>query len=296
MRKSATNEGVRKSCDALMSRDGLSRWVFILVAMALSTGCVGYDEEFFGVDEFEYPIVEADPETIGAADHWNSTTVAELIAAQGCSTEPTMPLNAQIVRQMNCIEPDFFEDIDDVANIRLGGGANSFLQQSAARALRRVAASNPTATLMIESSWRSVVQQMILHSWQGSCGIGIAATPGRSNHESGLAIDVPSWSRSAFHSSLEANGFVWYCTENNGGREAGCIDAVHYSYRAGGRDLRSRAVLAFQQLWNRAHPEDPIGEDGMYGTETRTRIRQAPLDGFSVGASCSTTLATNIPD
>lgn len=215
-----------------------------------------------------------------------TTTVADLVAARGCSTGPTMPLNAQIAAQMNCIEGGFFERIDDIPNVELGAGAAPYLQAPAAAALRRVAAAKPGSTLSISSSWRSVVQQYVLYNWRGSCGIGVAAAPGGSNHESGLAIDVPLDTTTTFRSALKTNRFRWYCDATNRGRSSGCADRPHHDYIGGGADLRSRSVLAFQQLWNRAHPEDRIAEDGDYGPATAARIRQAPVGGFATGTTC----------
>jgi len=46
-------------------------------------------------------------------------------------------------------------------------------------------------TLDIASMFRTVAQQYLLYRWfaQGRCGISAAATPGRSNHESGRALE-----------------------------------------------------------------------------------------------------------
>jgi hypothetical protein len=79
----------------------------------------------------------------------------------------------------------------------------------------------------------------VLYRWQGGCGIQIAAKPGQSNHESGLAIDVAYYDY--WRSALQNNGWRWY----------GSGDLVHYDYVAGGSDLRSANLKAFQRLWNR---------------------------------------------
>ncbi len=59
--------------------------------------------------------------------------------------------------------------------------------------------------------------------------------------------------------------------------------AVHFDH-LGSPDLRGMDVHAFQRLWNRNHPEDPIDEDGLYGPQTEARLRASPADGFPVGA------------
>ncbi|NIS33710.1 MAG: hypothetical protein GWO04_28795, partial [Actinobacteria bacterium] len=111
----------------------------------------------------------------------------------------------------------------------------------------------------------------------GRCGISLAASPGRSNHESGLAVDVSDYS--SWRSRLEAQGFRWL----------GSSDPVHFDYVGGGTtDLSGLSVLAFQRLWNRNHPDDPITEDGLYGPQTEARLAMAPAEGFATGAVCDT--------
>ena len=54
-----------------------------------------------------------------------------------------------------------------------------------------------------------------------ACGISLAASPGRSNHESGLAIDIND--ALAWKSALESNNFKYF----------GSSDPVHYDYLKG---------------------------------------------------------------
>ncbi|MEO1273616.1 MAG: M15 family metallopeptidase, partial [Myxococcota bacterium] len=189
-------------------------------------------------------------------------TVGELVERRTCSTELTEGLNIQLAAQMNCIRPGFFEPVNDVGNLDLGPAANPFLQAPAAQALREAASADPEAALTINSSWRSVAQQHILKRWKGSCGIRVVADPGTSHHESGLAIDVPTETTRDFRSHLKREGWVWYCDATNKGRAKGCRDRPHYTYKRSGEDLRSLNVLAFQKLWNHAHPDDTIKETG----------------------------------
>lgn len=216
-------------------------------------------------------------------------TVGQLVSARTCSTGLTSPLNIQVAQEMACISPSKFEAITGISNVELGAGANPFLQAGAAQALRRVAASNPGATFTINSSWRSTAQQYILKRWEGSCGIGVAASPGRSNHESGLAVDVSSGTTNAFAGALRREGFVWYCDRTNRGRAAGCRDTPHWEYGRG-ENLSALSIQAFQRLWNRANPSDRISEDGIYGNNTASRLARAPLSGFSTGTSCGSTV------
>lgn len=227
-------------------------------------------------------------------EHWdhptemvekNVSSVGQLTDRRACSTAPTARLNAQIAQEMNCGGSDLFGSIADVTNIDRGAAASPFLQKPAADALRRAMAQVPHRTVRMNSGWRSVVQQYILKSWEGRCGIRIAATPGRSNHESGLSIDIEYNSEVA--RALRNQGWQWYCDRTNGGRYSGCGDPVHWTYVGrGSRDLRKDSVKAFQRLWNHANPHDRITVDGIYGGQTASRIRKSPLAGFDEGASC----------
>lgn len=213
------------------------------------------------------------------------STVGELVDYRACSTAPSARLNAQIATQMNCIQADLFGSFADARNVDRGAAASPFLQKPASDALRRALSRVPTETVRMNSGWRSVVQQYVLKSWEGSCGIRIAARPGRSNHESGLAIDIEYDNDVA--RALRAEGWQWYCDRTNGGRSSGCGDPVHWEYVGpGARDLRKQSVMAFQQLWNHANPQDRITVDGIYGGQTAARIRKSPLTGFDSGATC----------
>jgi len=77
--------------------------------------------------------------------------------------------------------------------------------------------------------------------------------------------------------ALEASGFTWL----------GAKDRVHFDYRGRGASSRTGVdVMAFQQLWNRNHPEDPISATGRYNAATEVRLKSAPSAGFPVGAGC----------
>jgi hypothetical protein len=62
---------------------------------------------------------------------------------------------------------------------------------------------------------------------------------------------------------------------------------VHFDHLAS-PDIRGADVLAFQRLWNRNAPDDPITEDGSYGPMTEARVMRAPAEGFGIGALCAT--------
>ncbi len=199
-------------------------------------------------------------------------TVAQAAASSACTTASVRGLSDQIVAEMNCIKPNLMSRIDGL-NVSLGGAALPFLQTPAANALR--AATTGRAKLGINSSLRSLAQQWMLRNWADTnrCGVSIAARPGASNHEDGLAIDTSDYS--SYRSALTANKFSWF----------GSSDAVHFDYSgAGGVD--ARGVLAFQRLWNRNNPSDRIAEDGSYGPNTESRLKRSPRVGFPGTQSC----------
>ena len=128
-------------------------------------------------------------------------------------------------------------------------------------------------SVQVNSAFRTVAQQYLLYQWNqlGRCGITAAATPGRSNHESGRAVDLANYS--SVISVMSAHGWAHDV--------AG--DPVHFDHLSS-PDLRGKDVLAFQRLWNRNNPRDRIAEDGVYGPQTAARIARSPAAGFRVGA------------
>ncbi len=142
--------------------------------------------------------------------------------------------------------------------------------------------------MTINSGLRTLPQQYLLYRWYqtGRCGIGLAAAPGNSNHESAVAIDIED--NAGWRSALQAQGFRWL----------GASDPVHYDFVGKAAvDLKGLSVEAFQRLWNRNHPDDRIDEDGAYGTDTETRLAKSPVGGFPIGAlpSCKVAEPQNAP-
>lgn len=204
-------------------------------------------------------------------------TVADAIASE-CSTGSIRGLGQQLIDEVQCERPGTFSRIDDIPNVVLGSATFPWLQTAAADALR-IVASKRQATMTINSSYRTVAQQLMLYRWYRNgkrCGIALAAVPGNSNHESALAVDVDEYS--AWRTTFQGNDFRWL----------GSGDPVHFDYAGDDEtvDLRARSVAAFQRLWNRNHPDDPIEEDGDYGPTTESRILKSPAAGFALGAPC----------
>ena len=207
----------------------------------------------------------------------SALSVEEAVTA-GCSTAQLKALSLQIIAQGNCNEPDAFTELPDIDNVNQGSAVLPYLEEPARDALVAALASNPSQSMQINSMLRTVPQQYLLYRWYqlGICGIGLAASPGNSNHETGLAIDIQQYNE--WKSALDANGFSWL--------GAGRPGSLRLSGRPAPSTIRGLDVLAFQQLWNLNHPEDIITEDGDYGPQTESRLKQAPAEGFVVGPDC----------
>ena len=217
-----------------------------------------------------------DENTGQIAEGLSNSTVAAAAAAS-CATASVMGLSFQIIEEGNCIEPGAFAPLSLPSSAHAGSNIFLFIQKPARDKLASLLAANPGKSLTINSMLRTVAQQYLLWSWyqSGDCGISLAAEPGNSNHETGLAMDIQEYS--SWRSTLESSGFDWL----------GSSDPWHFDWVGssvvdhGGLD-----VLAFQRLWNRNNPSDLISEDGSWGSSTESRMRKAPADGFPKGASC----------
>lgn len=190
--------------------------------------------------------------------------------ATGCSTAVVAGLSRQIAEQIQCVAPGslvpFAEGGGVVFNFSnvlpyLTPGAKEELEQAGA----------DSGLILVNSAFRTVAQQYLLYAWylRGRCGIPIAATPGRSNHESGRAVDVQNYGQLG---ALFPR-YGWVQTVPG--------DPVHFDHVAS-PDLRGADILAFQRLWNRNNPGDPIGEDGQWGPATEARLAAAPAEGFAI--------------
>lgn len=213
------------------------------------------------VGQVESALVPSDPVSKAVSD--------------SCTTSAVKGLGEQLVAEIQCLRPGTMARIDDVPNTTLGSAVFPYMQTPAADALRKVAKTR-TVKLVINSALRTLPQQYLLYRWYktGRCGIGLAATPGTSNHESGVAVDVND--NAGWRTGFQSNGFRWL----------GASDPVHYDYTAGGVNIRGLSVKAFQRLWNRNNPNDKIDEDGAYGPATETRLAKSPIGGFPIGGSC----------
>lgn len=203
-------------------------------------------------------------------------TVEEIINSQSygtCGTATVRGLSLQIIAEMNLLIPNVLVNCEDLNIEPASLAVNSFLQPAAKEALRRAIKARANAPLRLTSAYRTVAQQHILYSWyeMGSCDIALAARPGLSNHEDGLAIDTPDFDE--WRTALEVQDWEWL----------GDNDEVHFTYMGSGvrDDIGSIGVQAFQQLWNKNNPNDQIEAEGLFGTETAKRLNQSPAEGFA---------------
>ncbi|MEZ4437604.1 MAG: D-alanyl-D-alanine carboxypeptidase family protein [Polyangiaceae bacterium] len=201
--------------------------------------------------------------------------VADAIESGGCSTKVVAPLSEQIIAEGNCIAPGAYAKVPELPNMKLGSAVFPYMKTQARDALVAAAQKGKRYELTINSMLRTVAQQYLLYNWYkiGRCGIKLAAKPGRSNHQSGLAVDIAepgTWKK-----LMAGAGFRWM----------GKKDRWHFDF-TGEEAEHGLDVKAFQRLWNRNHPDEPIRADGGWGDDTEEALRRAPIAGFPIGATC----------
>jgi N-acetylmuramoyl-L-alanine amidase len=203
------------------------------------------------------------------------TTVREYAIAHAsgdCNTEGVRPLNDQIFA---LAQPVLINDLVPCADIVqiVGGSTIAFLQPAAKAALAAAVAEKGERPRLIHA-YRTLAHQYILYYWFNHhqlCDITLAATPGSSPHEQGIAIDIQENSR--WRAVLKKHNWRW----------RGKKDPGHFTYIGPGvtPNVRKESIRAFQRLWNLNNPTDLIHEDGIYGdTETGPRVQRSPVEGF----------------
>ncbi len=249
-----------------------------------AVACSGADDLDDVADHHDH---DEEGETLGtvSSELTSSSSVASAVS-QTCSTNAVKGLSVQLVEEIQCLKPGVMKRIDGVSGLALGSTVFPFLQTPTANAL--IAAQKARGvTLSINSGLRALPAQYLLYRWYqtGRCGISLAAKPGTSNHESGVAVDIAN--NAAWRSAMNSKGFSWL----------GASDPVHFDYRGGGTvSMKGLSVRAFQRLWNRNNPNDTIAEDGVYGPATETRLAKSPVGGFPKGSSCTQSMSAPMDD
>ncbi|MEG4197272.1 peptidoglycan-binding protein [Microcoleus sp. Pol12A5] len=182
------------------------------------------------------------------------------------STAVVNGLSQQLIYQLQLIVPDAFVSFDDL-NVDLLDAAFPYVQSPAKQALQR-AIQDRGQTMQVNSAYRTIAQQMLLYNDRSNNPNPVAA-PGASNHQTGLAIDIE-----------DPRGWEVYLMQYGWHPLPG--DPPHFDYIGDGTiDLRSKSILAFQQLWNQNNPHEMIGEDGGFGPHTEDALNRSPAPGFS---------------
>ena len=212
------------------------------------------------------------------------TTVKEAIESMGRSrvvdTGRVSGLSRQIIAQMNNLQTGILINFESLAGITSSGEShlNLFLQSGPKEALRAALregiAKQPNLKMIINSAYRTVAQQHILYQVyrRDPHLIPLAAVPGNSNHEDGMAIDVNNYQQ--WKPYLLNNGWQWQ----------GTTDPVHFFDRSGRDDVGNLGVQAFQSLWNKYHPKDRIPANGHFGDLTTAKMDLSPIGGFGTVA------------
>ncbi len=253
----------------------------LLAAFAVSpflAGCVA--EPVDELADEETGLVET-PEPTDSLDESVTGSSVASAAASSCSTGSVKGLSKQIIAESRCINPDAFVAITDLANVSWSTNVFPYIEKPARDKLVSALKANPGKTLTINSALRTVAQQYMLYNWyqNGRCSISLAAKPGSSNHETGLALDVSQYS--TWKPILVNYGFKWL----------GSGDPVHFDYvGAGAVSYKGLDVKAFQRLWNRNNAGDKISADGVWGPQTEARMKKSPAGGFAIGATCGTAI------
>lgn len=188
-----------------------------------------------------------------------------------CGTGPIAGLIKQVVDMIKAdLPPGTLVDIS--AHVNISGATTLPLVQKAGAEALIAAIQEKNQKLPLVHALRVLPQQFALRRWaeQGRCSIPAAAPPSRSNHEGANAVDVNN--HNSWKSVLNNHGWVQTVLPN---------DPAHFEFTGvHDRDFVTKAVTAFQKLWNIHNPNDLIEEDGSYGTETEKRLKKSPIAGF----------------
>jgi N-acetylmuramoyl-L-alanine amidase len=211
---------------------------------------------------------------IEACEHINQRNTSEsrenfhglLQDAPMGSTAVVNVLSQQLIYQLQLILPNAFVSFDEL-EVDLLDTSFPYLQPQAKQALRKAIADRGLP-MQVNSAYRTIAQQMLLYNDRANHSNPVAP-PGYSHHQTGLAIDIED--PKGWEPYLMRYG--WYPLPGN---------PSHFDYEGNGTiDIRSKSILAFQQLWNNNHPNDKISEDGEFGPQTEASLNRSPAQGFT---------------
>jgi N-acetylmuramoyl-L-alanine amidase len=136
--------------------------------------------------------------------------IKQMITAGRVDTSVVAGLSRQVIAQTNAMFSNLLINFKSLASntglvVPNGGQMNPVLQPGARGSLRQVLDDNPSRSMNVNSAYRTVAQQHILYQLYIRGGV-LAARPGFSNHEDGLALDIQQWQD--WRSDLENNGWI----------------------------------------------------------------------------------------
>lgn len=182
------------------------------------------------------------------------------------STAVVNALSQQLIYQLQLILPDTFVSFDDL-KVDLWDAAFPYLQSPAKQALQK-AINDRGIVMQVNSAYRTIAQQMLLYNDRFN-NPNPVAPPGASNHQTGLAVDIE-----------DPRGWEPYLMRYGWNPLPG--DPPHFDYEGSGTvDIRSKSILAFQQLWNKNNPNQKISEDGGFEPQTEAALNRSPAQGFA---------------
>jgi len=191
-------------------------------------------------------------------------------AANTCSTAGLKGLNEQILELLLPAVGDKLVSCADLVT-PVGNSTIPYLQPAARDALAGAVAAHGSDLLLVHA-YRTLAHQYVLRVWLnlGKC-VEVVARVGHSPHEKGIAIDIDGDIVEDWQETLEQ--FNWKPVEGDWG---------HFTYDGPGIDtsIVTEGILAFQRLWNMNNPGDPLVKDGVWGPNTKQRLKKSPVDGW----------------
>src|SRR3569623_1800149 len=148
----------------------------------------------------------------------SNSTVADYVSS-GCSTSVVSGLSRQISDEIAGEHPGGLTSFAPGGNLTITN--NSVLLYLAAGAKTDLISEAASHSVQVNSAFRTIAQQYLLYRWyaNGRCGITAAATVGNSNHESGRAVDLATWS--SVVTSMRAHGWKHDVRHGDPGRRHG---------------------------------------------------------------------------
>lgn len=189
--------------------------------------------------------------------------------ATHCDTSGLLGLSKQIADILLADQAGKVIDISAQVNI-VGPSTIPFLQKEAGQSLIAAIAERGSKPGLVHAI-RVLPQQAAVSYWYlhgQRCGIKLAARPGTSPHERGIAIDINN--HAAWKAVLKKHGWIW----------RGAADPPHFNYHGGhDPDFGIEGIRSFQKLWN-LHNAEKIEEDGVFGPITEKKLGLSPVEGF----------------